>query len=161
MDVRYLQFARIIVVVSAICVSCNCKAMENLKICPVYSEEQIINAAITRIVNAGASQQLWMRKIGCADRQDRQCYNAFPYSSVTDFRHKNPGCCSILAYIPGDMPLTYRPNIRGEIHPKMYLVELKFKAYTWKDDVGSKLSEYEHHSITTIDCFGNPVRNDN
>jgi hypothetical protein len=89
------------------------------------------------------------------------CVDWLPYGSVAEFKLKNPDCCAVLRSVPGDQAMTYRPNIRGEKHPRMYLVRMAFTAFARSrgSNAGTPVA-YQHEIIATIDCYGNRMRDD-
>ncbi|MEP3279373.1 MAG: hypothetical protein ABJN26_06090 [Stappiaceae bacterium] len=126
-------------------------------LCSLSSDREIVDAVIERYVQLGASQRAYIAEGRCPPGSGHlaqpPCVNYYPYSSVEDFREKNPDCCSILTDIPGDEAHTYRPNIRGEKNPKMYLVNVQFNA--WSKRSNGTIYSYKKENNITIDCNGN------
>jgi hypothetical protein len=130
----------------------------NSEPCRLTTEQQVIDAAIAYIVEGSISFQKSVDRGECAGIGGPPCYNSFPYKSIEEFKQKNPGCCRILPNIPGDEPMTYRPNIRGEKHPKMYLVAMNFEAFTRDREGDRQIRPYRHDMILTISCHGTVPR---
>ncbi len=130
------------------------KLAEAEKPCPPFSEEEIVDVAIQNLVNLGTTIDKEIGQMKDSDRcpvlgQKPPCSNPLPYFSVAEFKEKNPDCCSILKFLPGDHPQTFWPNVRGEAFPKMYYVS-------------RRITEKGKNSFVTspvlIDCFGNMIR---
>jgi hypothetical protein len=123
--------------------------------CPAGNEQQIINAAIEFYISL-AIQTRKAVKLGSCNllgwKPGTPCVNTIPYHSIEEFKNKNPDCCYLLDKIPGDYPTGIRPYVRGEKHPKVYLVSLTFTRLSANR---ASPKPYQHHAIKAVDCYGN------
>ena len=128
--------------------------------CALTTDAQVIDAAISTVVRSGTLFQRSMSAGDCpmSPKPKLTCFNSFPYFSVPQFKAKNPDCCKVLKQIPGEEPMTYRPHIRGEKYPKMYVVQMDFEAFS--EGKTGLPSPYTHHDIVTLNCFGERMRDD-
>jgi hypothetical protein len=128
-----------------------------LRPCTLTTEQQVIDVAIASFIDQDGSRQRRYDMSKCAGLGGPPCVNPFPYRSREEFKQKNPDCCRISTRFE-EAPVTYRSNLRGEKHPKMYFVMMKFTAFTKGED--SRPKPYLHEQWAIISCHGQSMRGD-
>jgi hypothetical protein len=79
------------------------------------------------------------------------CRYRFPYTSVADFKAKNPNCCSVLKDFSNYKGL-FAANLRGEEYPKMYSIDVTYKEL-WLDKNGQRELKL-NTTPNVLTCFG-------
>jgi hypothetical protein len=109
--------------------------------CENIKAEEVINAAILRLVQAGQS----------FSKRPPDEVNPLPYSSLAEFKSANPDCCEILTRIPSDFPLRIQKLGRPiEGGARAFAVALRYLKYTPK-------GPHQRYETYLVDCLGEQV----
>jgi hypothetical protein len=137
------------------------RAAKDAAECPIKTDDEALRAALQTYINIGNSDRRRADKdLACLSGAER-CVTWTEYKTPDELMASNPGCCSVLKRIPGDLPVTYRPNLAGLADPKMFAVEVRFRALGKSQSLTLPDHQpYTYSGVVVIDCYGNRQRGD-
>lgn len=118
------------------------KAPGYAEACRKITETEIIDGAIEWFVDIGNYYNRHRGNPGLSE------VNPYPYSTVAEFKAKNPDCCQILPQIPGDFPAaTQKLGKENAGYRSLFAVKMAFLENT---RTGLK----KRYDTLLINCFG-------